>query len=123
MEKTNNSLTKLSKKEQVNQNQNEQIDFPKEAIALYSEQFLQESIDSQIYHLITFNLNNSLNYLQYLNDHKSNLITISPLIYDQMSSLFLGILTNLNNKLVDKKEQVDIKNKCYQLLDFILVFS
>ena len=123
MEKINNSSTKLSKKEQVNQNQNEQIDFPKEAIDLYSEQSLLESIDSQIFHLITSNLNNSLNYLQYLNDHRSNLITICPLIYDQMSSLFLGILTNVNNKLVDKKEQVDIKNKCYQLLDSILVLS
>jgi hypothetical protein len=113
----------LSKKEQVNQNQNEQIDFPKEAIDLYSEQSLRESIDSQIFHLITSNLNNSINYLQYLNDQRSNLITISPLIYDQMSSLLLGILTNVNNKLVDKKEQVDIKNKCYQLLDSILVLS
>ena len=40
-----------------------------------------------------------------------------------MSSLLLGILTNVNNKLSDKKEQVDIKNKCYQLLDSILVLS
>ena len=105
MEKSPTPSTKLItiNKEQIKQNKNKQIDFPKEAIDIYSEHSLQEKIDSQIFRLITSNLNHSLNYLQYLNSQRANLITINPLIYQQMSDLFLGILTNIQGVLFEKK--------------------
>ena len=84
---------------------------------------MQEKIDSQIFRLITSNLNHSLNYLQYLNSQRANLITINPLIYQQMSDLFLGILTNIQGVLFEKKGETDITDKCYQLLDHILILS
>lgn len=107
----------------INKNSHCQKDFPKEAIEIYSELSLKEKIDSQVFSLITSSLNNSLSYLQYLNSKRSNLITISPLIFEQMSFIFLGILTNIQGLLFIEQDEKDIKEKCYRLLDYIIVLS
>lgn len=102
---------------------------PPETIQIYSELSLKETLDEPIYVLISTNLSYSYLYLFHLNNNRSNLLQLNTEIYEQMLSIFYGILTNIQMKLFFDEKKIDMNNlceqekECFKIIDLIIVLS